>query len=503
MNIRTHLILLLCFCNLSFLLANEVVESDNSFKTEMSTLLVGDTIIFDTLALDLGEIRTRCLDTSMLTGAIDTIYNECSNNFSPSVSFLINPEFNCSTTIKYEGVTCGTDTACFVICDVNGICETQTLIVSALEPDCFPETQYFYDTLFLGESADFCVNGSELSGNVIAFENACPNAGGSSAIFSAFEDNGEFCVNYAAVNIGVDSACLVLVDDRGFSDTTCVIIASLSPKTTTICDTLRLGTDTTYCLVNDEIGGNIEEFANVCPESADSSVIFNPNSVTLCVETQAIGLGTDSACVIICNENDICDTTFFKIVVIPNPDDTMSMEPPVTVDDTISTDENTPLVIDVTVNDTIPGTKVLHEILTPPINGTADTIADCLINYVPDDEFCGLDSFEYRICNTVGCDTSWVTVDVRCVFDSLVIFNGISPGGSDANNTWVIQGIENFPDNKAFVYNRWGNIVFEQEGYRNTWGGEWNNVILPDGTYYYILDLGNGERFNGFLQINR
>lgn len=503
MNIRTHLLLLLCFCNLSFLLANEAVETDHSFKNEMSTLLVGDTIIYDTLSLDLGEIRTRCLDTSMLTGPIDTIYNECSNNFSPSVNFLINPEFNCSTTIKYQGVTCGTDTACFVICDINGVCETQTLIVSAFEPDCFPETEYFYDSLYVGESDDFCINIGELSGDVVSFENVCPASGGTSAVFSIYEDNGSYCVNYAAVNPGIDTACLVVVDDRGFSDTTCVIISSLVPKTTTICDTLTLGTDTLYCLVNDEIGGNVDVFTNVCPQFADTSVIFNPNSVTLCVETQAVGLGTDSACVIICNENDICDTTFFKIVVIPDPNDTMTMEPPVTVNDTIATDQDTPLIIDVTVNDTIPGTKVLLEILTPPINGTADTTANCMINYAPDDDFCGLDSFEYRICNTIGCDTSWVVVDVRCVSDTLIIYNGISPGGSEKNNTWVIDGIENYPENKVQVINRWGNLVFEMEGYRNSWDGTWNDMSLPDGTYFYLIDLGNGERFKGFLQINR
>ena len=504
MNIRTHLLFLFCLCNMPFVFASEVISNDDNSAYENETLLlVGDTIIYDTLSLDLGEIRTRCLDTSMLTGPIDTIYNECSNNFSPAVNFLINPEFNCSTTIKYQGVTCGTDTACFVICDVNGICETHTLIVSALEPDCFPQTEYHYDTLFVGESADYCINTNELSGAVLTFENVCESSGGTSAVFSTYEDNGQYCVNYAAVNVGVDTACLVVVDDRGFSDTTCVIISSLVPKTTTICDTLKLGTDTLYCLVNDEIGGNVDAFMNVCPEFSDTSVIFTPNNVTLCVETQAIGLGTDSACVIICNENDICDTTFFKIVVIPDPADSTEMEPPVAVNDTVSTEENTPLIISVTGNDTIPGTKVLFEILTLPIAGIATEEADCNISYTPDNDFCGIDSLEYRICNTVGCDTAWVLIDVQCTSDTLIIYNGISPGGSEANNTWVIKGIENYPENNVKVINRWGNSVFEMDGYRNSWDGTWNEMYLPDGTYYYLIDLGNGERFNGFLQINR
>ena len=296
-----------------------------------------------------------------------------------------------------------------------------------------------------------------------------------------------------------------MVDDRGFSDTTCVIISTQVPKTTTICDTITLGTDTLYCLVNDEIGGNVSAFENVCPESADTSIIFNPNDVTLCVETQAVGLGTDTACIVICNENDICDTTILKIVVIPDPSDTMNMDPPVAVDDTISIDENTPLVvINVIGNDTVPGEKVLLEILTPPLNGTAEVNADCTVDYIPNADFCGLDSLEYRICNTVGCDTAWVLIDVQCeVSDSLCIFNGFSPNGDGVNDTWVIKGIENYPDNHVEVYNRWGNIVFEMDGYRGTWDGSWSNVILPIGTYFYVVDIGDEEIYRGFLQINR
>ncbi len=501
MNIRTQILIVFCFCNLPFLSAKEnlpTVDFD-----AMEVMMMGDTIIYDTLSLDLGEIRTRCLDTTGLTGPIDTIYNECSNNFSPAVNFIINSTFDCSTTIKYQGVTCGTDTACFVICDVNGVCENQTLIVSAFEPSCFPNKDYFYDTLYVTESRDYCVDLSELSGDVVSFENTCPASGGNTTVFSTFEDNGEFCINYSAIGVGVDTACLVVVDDRGFSDTTCVIISTQVPKTTTICDTITLGTDTLYCLVNDEIGGTVSAFENVCPQSADTSVIFNPNDVTLCVETQAVGLGTDTACIIICNDNDICDTTIFKIVVIPDPSDTMNMEPPVAINDTISIDENTPLiVINVIGNDTVPGEKVLLEILTPPLNGTAEVNSDCTVDYTPNADFCGLDSLEYRICNNVGCDTAWVVIDVQCVNDSLCIFNGFSPNGDGVNDTWVIKGIENYPNNNVQVINRWGNLVFEMDGYRGTWDGTWNGVSLPSGTYFYIVDLGDGRVFNGYLQIN-
>jgi len=68
------------------------------------------------------------------------------------------------------------------------------------------------------------------------------------------------------------------------------------------------------------------------------------------------------------------------------------------------------------------------------------------------------------------------------------------------NDYYVITGIENYPDNHFEVYNRWGNKVYEADGYLNDWNG-WANVRfvighneLPIGVYYYIL------RYNATLE---
>ncbi len=501
MRIQNFLTLVFCCCNLLLLSASENFVSNNSGNNFSTAMMVGDTTIFDTLALDIGQIKNRCLDTSMLTGAIDTIYNACADNASTTVSFVINEDTKC---IKYEGRGCGTDTACVIICDVNGVCETQTLIVTATEPNCIPTKSYIFDTLFIGMSNDVCMDLSELHGSAISISNECPGSSGVSAIFTTFEDNGAFCVNYSTIQEGIDTACIVVTDDRGFMDTTCVIVVTKITKTDMICDTIPLGTDRVYQLVNTELPGNIVDFQNVCPQSADTSVIFGINGVTLEVEAITIGLGTDSACIIMCNEDDVCDTTLLKIVVI---EDTTGVDPPIAVNDSLQIVQDSPVDINIIRNDTIPGTKVLAEIITPPANGMAslDT-TDCSVMYLPDADFCGIDSFEYRICNEVGCDTAWVIIGIICNPPlELCIFNGFSPDGNTINDTWVIKGIENYPNNKVRVINRWGNEVFEMDGYRGTWDGTWNDMKLPDGTYFYVLDL-NGDQSDvrsGYLQIHR
>ena len=126
--------------------------------------------------------------------------------------------------------------------------------------------------------------------------------------------------------------------------------------------------------------------------------------------------------------------------------------------------------------------------------------------YKPDKEFCGRDSFMYRICNTAGCDTAIVKIEVSCG-DTLQVFRGFSPNNDGKNDKLVIRGIENFPDNEVIIMNRWGNQVFSQKKYRNEdgWDGSWNNQYVPDGTYFYFIRLNDSknQQFTGYIQLMR
>ncbi|MFK7783041.1 gliding motility-associated C-terminal domain-containing protein [Psychroserpens sp.] len=93
----------------------------------------------------------------------------------------------------------------------------------------------------------------------------------------------------------------------------------------------------------------------------------------------------------------------------------------------------------------------------------------------------------------------------------LTIYNEFSPNGDGANETFIIDCIETFPNNKLEIYNRWGNIVYTKKGYRNDWNGTSNGRAvlnesdqLPVGTYYYVIDLGDGsEPRVGWLYLTR
>jgi gliding motility-associated-like protein len=102
---------------------------------------------------------------------------------------------------------------------------------------------------------------------------------------------------------------------------------------------------------------------------------------------------------------------------------------------------------------------------------------------------------------TGGCaSTSQVTVTV---LDALRIPNAFTPNGDGRDDTWQIDRIGNFSDNRVIVFNRWGSKIFETNHYQR--GNEWDGTIkgspAPFGTYYYVITLGNGKSYTGPLTI--
>ncbi len=105
-----------------------------------------------------------------------------------------------------------------------------------------------------------------------------------------------------------------------------------------------------------------------------------------------------------------------------------------------------------------------------------------------------------------GCTlTDQATVFISTFID---IPNAFSPNNDDRNETWVIDGIEVFPNAQLKVFDRWGQQVFETIGYseNKAWNGTTSRgANLPSGVYYYLLNLNDPENqvFKGHVTLMR
>ncbi|MGB1041719.1 MAG: gliding motility-associated C-terminal domain-containing protein [Flavobacteriales bacterium] len=110
-------------------------------------------------------------------------------------------------------------------------------------------------------------------------------------------------------------------------------------------------------------------------------------------------------------------------------------------------------------------------------------------------------------------DTIIYQIKLRCFAHEIPQAINASCGWTD--DTWEIPLLKLYPKNTTKVFNRWGNMVFEEQGYHTGWNGitnlsdstnsSINHKILPEGTYFYIIDLGDSitEPYTGYIQLRR
>ena len=109
------------------------------------------------------------------------------------------------------------------------------------------------------------------------------------------------------------------------------------------------------------------------------------------------------------------------------------------------------------------------------------------------------------------CDNDGIPNRLDHDLCELITSEGFSPNGDGIGDTWHVEGIFDYPNHHLVIYNRWGNKVYEAAPYKNDWGGKsyFGNAFggdkLPEGTYFYVIDLGVDGRkpLKGFIQLKK
>ncbi|MBS1651198.1 MAG: gliding motility-associated C-terminal domain-containing protein [Bacteroidetes bacterium] len=106
-----------------------------------------------------------------------------------------------------------------------------------------------------------------------------------------------------------------------------------------------------------------------------------------------------------------------------------------------------------------------------------------------------LDEGNYSVHVTVKnkIDTT-LNFSISTVVCPVIISNHFTPNGDNYNDTWQISNINNYPNFELCVYNKWGQLVFNEKDNYTPWNGKWLGIDVADGTYYYVFFFDKGNK---------
>lgn len=185
---------------------------------------------------------------------------------------------------------------------------------------------------------------------------------------------------------------------------------------------------------------------------------------------------------------------------------TVFFEPtPTANDDAYDVSYNGSLNLNVLANDDINSGYSIS--FTNPANGTL-TENNGVFAYESSLVYVGVDEFIYEICSDIcpdECSSATVTLtvggDASCEIPTI-----FSPNNDGINDEFIVPCLstDKYPKNEVSIFNQWGDEVFRQTKYQNDWQGTYKGEDLPTGTYFWVIDLGDGSTpTSGFLILER
>jgi len=94
-------------------------------------------------------------------------------------------------------------------------------------------------------------------------------------------------------------------------------------------------------------------------------------------------------------------------------------------------------------------------------------------------------------------DTAYQVIEIQ---NQIIVPTAFTPDGDGVNDFWEILYLdERYPNNQVFVYNRWGNLVYESvkgDYASQKWDGTYNGEEQAIGSYFYVIETGVSTPLN-------
>jgi gliding motility-associated-like protein len=251
-----------------------------------------------------------------------------------------------------------------------------------------------------------------------------------------------------------------------------------------------------------DVDGDVLTATITYPPAHGTAQVVNGNQVLY--TPNANYSGEDAFSYQVCDSSGKCSSAFVKITVLPVND------LPVAVSDSVSFRETeSALSVNVLSNDSdeegdafaITNAWGSANFMAHVVDKDGKQVLEIM---KLDNTYCGDDSVHYEICASNGCDTATVYMHAKCKFDAFLP-EGISPNGDGKNDLLVFPFSKDSHPFELRIYNRYGAPVYVNEDYQNDWDGTSFDTKkpLPDGSYWYTVELSDGKKFVNYCVIQR
>ena len=407
----------------------------------------------------------------------------------------------------------GTDTFTYTLQDSDGDTDSATVTITVNSVNDIPvavndTNTTTEDTAVVGNVLLNDTNLGDKPVSVVLFTNPANGV-------VSIDSDGTYTYSPKSNFYGTDSFTYTIEDENGDTSTATVTIVINSVHDAPVANNDQVATlDNQQIIIpvldNDEDADGDKLLIYILDGPSYGEVIVNQDGTLSYIANLGSYCNTDKFTYKICDNLGLCDTAEVTIDIGVNDSDDDSI-PDAIETLTLNTDlDRAPNYQDLdSDNDGISDSEEAN-IFDHCSDIPVDTDGDGIPNYLDTDS--DNDGVTDKIEGNDDCDDDGIPNYLDSYDDCaeyISVPEGFSPNGDGINDFFVIKGIKDFPNSQLIVFNRWGAKIFQAKAYQNNWDGRSENSltvgsdIIPEGTYFYIIDLGNGtDVIKGFVYIN-